>query len=120
MYEAAVAQERSDPNPSPSTAGNAVRMMCKAALYHFATGDFVTTRRALENYCNLDRKFGQTPEFRLYMNLMEAFRANDEKGFRQIREQYQNTALTDNLRDAILGAMERTLTTPTVDDSLSW
>ncbi|EPE30359.1 TPR-like protein [Glarea lozoyensis ATCC 20868] len=119
MYEAAVAKEKSDPNPSASTAGNAVRYLCKAAFYHFATGDFVTTRRALENYCNIDRKFGQTPEFRLYMDLMEALRANDEKGFRQIREQYQRTAPTDDQRDAILEAKENSLTTPNVDDDFS-
>jgi len=74
----------------------------KSGLCHLATGDMVSTTRALEKYRDMDPTFGDTRECKLLVDLCEAVEAGDQEVFADKLFQYDQMSKLDKWKTTIL------------------
>lgn len=74
----------------------------KAGLCHLATGDQVSTNRALEKYRDMDPTFPSTREHQLLVDLYEAVDAGDQEVFADKLFQYDQVSKLDKWKTTIL------------------
>jgi alpha-soluble NSF attachment protein len=74
----------------------------KSGLCHLATGDMVSTTRALEKYRDMDPTFTDTRECKLLVDLCEAVEAGDQEVFADKLFQYDQMSKLDKWKTTIL------------------
>ena len=74
----------------------------KSGLCHLATGDMVSTTRALEKYRDMDPTFQSTREYQLLVDLCEAVEAGDQEVFADKLYQYDQMSKLDKWKTTIL------------------
>jgi alpha-soluble NSF attachment protein len=74
----------------------------KSGLCHLATGDMVSTTRALEKYRDMDPTFADTRECKLLVDLCEAVEAGDQEVFADKLFQYDQMSKLDKWKTTIL------------------
>ena len=74
----------------------------KSGLCHLATGDQVSTNRALDKYRDMDPTFASTREHQLLCDLYEAVETGDQDAFGDKLFQYDQMSKLDKWKTTIL------------------
>lgn len=74
----------------------------KAGICHLAAGDQVATKRALEQYRELDGSFAQTREHMLLTDLVGAVEEGDQEGFTDKLFQFDQLSKLDKWKTTLL------------------
>jgi len=84
----------------------------KAGICWLCTGDIVATKRALEQYCELDMTFQSTREYQLLNDLTNDYEEGDEEKFTDHLFQYDQMSKLDKWKTTLLlkikNAIEKT------------
>ncbi|KAI5289353.1 vesicular-fusion protein S17 [Ascosphaera aggregata] len=81
----------------------------KAAMCHLATNDLVATRRALQNYVDLDNTFLSTREYILLNDLTQAVEDGDENAFADKLFAYDQMSKLDRWKTTIFLRIKETI-----------
>ena len=74
----------------------------KGGICHLAAGDLVATKRALEQYRELDNSFSQTRENMLLMDLVGAVEEGDQDAFSDKLYQFDQLSKLDKWKTSLL------------------
>lgn len=74
----------------------------KAGICHLASGDMVATKRALDQYRELDNTFAGTRENALLMDLANSVEEGDQEGFSDKLFQYDQLSKLDKWKTTLL------------------
>lgn len=75
--------------------------LLKAGLCHLASRDSVSTKRAIEGYCELDRGFAEQREHQLLADLLQAVESADKTMFSDKLYEYDRISRLDNWKTSI-------------------
>lgn len=81
----------------------------KAGFCHLAQNDMVATKRALENYVDLDNTFQSTREYQLLMEISEAIENDDSDMFEEKVFQYDQLSKLDKWKTTMLLRIKETI-----------
>jgi alpha-soluble NSF attachment protein len=76
--------------------------LLKAGICHLAAGDQIATKRALENYRELDNSFAQTRENMLLMDLVQAVEDGEQDQFSEKLFQFDQLSKLDKWKTSLL------------------
>ncbi|BGO93341.1 hypothetical protein NBRC10512_000076 [Rhodotorula toruloides] len=79
----------------------------KAGMCWLATGDVVSTKRAIDNYTSADPSFATTRECQFLNGITEAFDAGDAEGFTAHVAEFDRLTRLDNWKTSLLLTIKR-------------
>ncbi|KAH9809903.1 hypothetical protein DFH28DRAFT_513414 [Melampsora americana] len=81
----------------------------KAALCHLCTGDIVSTKRALENYVELDPNFTQQREYKFLLSIIDSVESGDQESYTNHVAEFDAMLKLDPWKTSILLKIKRSI-----------
>ncbi|EGG09431.1 uncharacterized protein MELLADRAFT_71234 [Melampsora larici-populina 98AG31] len=94
---------------SPLTRYSVKEYLFKAALCHLCTGDIVSSKRALENYGELDPNFTQQREYKFLCSIMDSIESGDQESYTNHVAEFDSMLKLDAWKTTILLKIKRSI-----------
>ncbi|CAH7683862.1 soluble NSF attachment protein [Phakopsora pachyrhizi] len=94
---------------SPLTRYSVKEYLFKASLCHLCTGDIVSTKRALEDYVELDQSFTQQREYKFLNSIVEAVEAGNQEEYTNLVAEFDSMLKLDSLKTSMLLKIKRSI-----------